>query len=1508
MKKLLLFGALIFWFSNLFAQSNFIRQDSAFARVQNCTNGVSICIDSFTFDSINSLRFYLDGRQFSSDFTPCFIDTIHNYGYSDIFRGSERGPWRLDSWSVSGQTFTGQFASLAALTDSMRRWDPSGDWTLEEAARIIYGRAMGGRTYTCQQITGLTRNGRTEVCYNTGLEYRGLRFTVPRGVHQLIVEKVASGQRDTIWLVAACIAPDVVRQTIQVGSSQTYCMDTTQLVGRVGALVNYCGGATSFARFDAPNLWCVRFEGLAVGVDTACLRICDQYGICDTTTLIVTVSQTPTRLITIRDTITVGLSRTNRGISLPTGTITNFDNYCANSSGTNVRFTLNADRTVSYTGLTEGVDTVCIRACAGAVCDTTILIVEVKPEVNQPRLTRHIFRDTITIGLAARSKCSFDAPANATIIENICSASSGSNINFTVNTTTKCVTYRGLTIGTDTACIRICNGSDCDTTYMYIEALNPQQVVVPGRRIVIEDTITSGLSRTRCGTNGLSIPPGTLTEFHFEPELPEPIQTSFSFYATLDTITKCVTYQGLNRGVDSLAIVACNTEGVCDTTIIRIRTIGGNQDSVAIINIYTNVNTSGEECQLNLPPGRPVSIRNTCPSSAGRRVSLTLDTVNFCVKYRALSMGAVDTACIEICDSANRCHKSTVLFYVLREPRQIIIRDTITVGQFKVNCDSIPNLPADSLIFIKVPLQPRNFNVAFRPDSSRMRNCISYRGLRLGTDSVRYSLIVSSVDTTFGVYDSYLYIVTVIEGNRRIHEFRDTITVGLNRVKCNLAAPANPTRIRNICEPQSGSNVDFMINASTYCVDYMGVTNGVDTACIEICNAAGVCDTTYMYITANPPRILRGGIKWDSIIVRVNETKQYCADSSRVGNNFLRQFYQTNPLYSVANPIDANGRPTACLSIRGSLVGRDTVNMILSGNGIQDTTRLIIIVRPAAVLPTTSSDTVRLKIFESTTYCPDSSELAGSNIRFIGFCSTDPFDNANVSLDTVRKCVNVRGLTAGQDTFCIILCNFAGFCDTTKLFVNVSRDTVQPTLKLDSVRLFVGDSTIYCGIDTLEIRGRVDSIRNYCLAASGTNSSVQLTASNCLKIKGLRAGVDTACMVVCNRASGICDTTRVLIRIQNRSVDPPRKSTDTVRLAIGELKVYCPDTSELRGAVVSSLDFCTADNFDNAQIRLNSVTKCVEVRGLAAGRDTTCLLICNAANVCDTTILHVIVSNDTVRPVLRTDTIQIGLNQDTLYCNVDTTQIRGAVDSIYDACPGRNGTKARMILNPDTRCVNIRGVGVGSDTMCLVVYNRTTGLRDTTIVVVIVRNTQVIRLLANDDFDSLRRGGSKEFMLYANDTISRTPTSMTIISPPRRGKVDTISFQRGIVVYRAGTTFAACGLDTFSYRVCIDTTCDIADVIVNVVCSDSLKVFNAISPNGDGKNDVLTIEGLHNFPNHTVCVFNRWGNEVFKTKAYQNDWGGLWNGKELPDGTYFYWIRDDEKGEILKTGYLQLMR
>ncbi|SEB07225.1 gliding motility-associated C-terminal domain-containing protein, partial [Flavobacterium gillisiae] len=104
-------------------------------------------------------------------------------------------------------------------------------------------------------------------------------------------------------------------------------------------------------------------------------------------------------------------------------------------------------------------------------------------------------------------------------------------------------------------------------------------------------------------------------------------------------------------------------------------------------------------------------------------------------------------------------------------------------------------------------------------------------------------------------------------------------------------------------------------------------------------------------------------------------------------------------------------------------------------------------------------------------------------------------------------------------------------------------------------------------------------------------------------------------------------------------------------------------------------------------------------------------------------------------------------------------------------------------------------------------------------------------------------------------------------------------------------------------------------------------VHNAFSPNGDGINEIFTIDSIDDticYPENTVEIYNRWGVLVFETKGYNNSsnaFNGTSRGRTtisqssgLPTGTYFYilnYTSVDGNGKIqtnTKDGYLYLTK
>lgn len=71
-----------------------------------------------------------------------------------------------------------------------------------------------------------------------------------------------------------------------------------------------------------------------------------------------------------------------------------------------------------------------------------------------------------------------------------------------------------------------------------------------------------------------------------------------------------------------------------------------------------------------------------------------------------------------------------------------------------------------------------------------------------------------------------------------------------------------------------------------------------------------------------------------------------------------------------------------------------------------------------------------------------------------------------------------------------------------------------------------------------------------------------------------------------------------------------------------------------------------------------------------------------------------------------------------------------------------------------------------------------------------------------------------------------------------------------------------------------------------------MRVSKVVSPNGDGINEYLLIEGIKDYPENKVVVFNRNGTVLYEAKGYNNGsiaFRGVSTGQMLlPAGTYFY--------------------
>lgn len=87
---------------------------------------------------------------------------------------------------------------------------------------------------------------------------------------------------------------------------------------------------------------------------------------------------------------------------------------------------------------------------------------------------------------------------------------------------------------------------------------------------------------------------------------------------------------------------------------------------------------------------------------------------------------------------------------------------------------------------------------------------------------------------------------------------------------------------------------------------------------------------------------------------------------------------------------------------------------------------------------------------------------------------------------------------------------------------------------------------------------------------------------------------------------------------------------------------------------------------------------------------------------------------------------------------------------------------------------------------------------------------------------------------------------------------------------------------------------------------------NFFTPNGDGENDVWTLEGFDKtlFPTTEVIIFNRFGKVIKKLSPDNLVWDGTFNGKKLPSNDYWFTINliDSNGRTVNKEGHFSLLR
>jgi gliding motility-associated-like protein len=388
-----------------------------------------------------------------------------------------------------------------------------------------------------------------------------------------------SGFCDTTFFNLLVHDPGVVtfeHFEMEQGGNETYCFDASNTNGNIVSITT-CGlGSNQFATYtyDA-STQCVRIEGITEGgVDTACMIICNDIGVCDTAYLTTLVRRFGPEYVYD----TVGLFQptfycVDQYLAAPVTAITAFIEPDANQ----MLYALNsATYCVEYSGLLVGTDTLgLVVSNAAGQTDTTYLYLTFVP----PAPTTVI--DTVILG--EQTTVCFDLselPGDSYSVTNFCEPFMDGDVIFTFDNVNLCLEYTGSLAGTDTACYSVCdNFGVCDTFTFVITALD---TITPVNQLLPSATNDSALTDTDVPVTIPVLANDQMNGAQVGNIIILPVTPSgnpTAGLANVDITAGTIIYTpplGLCATTDYLSYVICNAQG-CDTAQVFINILCDEQ-------------------------------------------------------------------------------------------------------------------------------------------------------------------------------------------------------------------------------------------------------------------------------------------------------------------------------------------------------------------------------------------------------------------------------------------------------------------------------------------------------------------------------------------------------------------------------------------------------------------------------------------------------------------------------------------------------------------------------------------------------------------------------------------------------------------------------------------------------------------------------------------------------------------------------------------------------------------
>ncbi len=198
-----------------------------------------------------------------------------------------------------------------------------------------------------------------------------------------------------------------------------------------------------------------------------------------------------------------------------------------------------------------------------------------------------------------------------------------------------------------------------------------------------------------------------------------------------------------------------------------------------------------------------------------------------------------------------------------------------------------------------------------------------------------------------------------------------------------------------------------------------------------------------------------------------------------------------------------------------------------------------------------------------------------------------------------------------------------------------------------------------------------------------------------------------------------------------------------------------------------------------------------------------------------------------------------------------------------------NANSNTIITNPDDAATNVSNLQIGQNQFAWSVSNGVCIESSVDTITITYNETPT----AQDDIYNTKINQALVENILDNDSPNAAEFTVNNFTNPQNGMLTLTN--DGSFNFQPNLNFV--GTDSYSYELChlyCPDKCVEATVFITIGQDAECFASTIITANDDGINDTFTISCLNNYTNSHMCIFNRWGAEVFRSENYQNDWDG----------------------------------